>query len=89
MEKFHGRYENEKLPTVEQVEQIIRDWGKYSINEFAEMFSLTREVVEATVAYIRELKRVNDAQAIPVMACYRDDNLESIVRCAGSKLGYL
>ncbi|CAB5093045.1 hypothetical protein D3OALGA1CA_1043 [Olavius algarvensis associated proteobacterium Delta 3] len=81
--------ENEKLPTVEQVEQIIRDWGRYSIDEFAQMFSLTREVVEATVAYIRELKRVNDAQAIPVMACYRNDSLESIVRCAGSKHGYL
>jgi len=38
--------ENEKLPTVEQVEQIISDWGKYTIDEFAEMFSLTREVVE-------------------------------------------
>jgi len=26
---------------------------------------------------------------MPVMACYRDDTLESIVRCAGARRGFL
>lgn len=80
---------NEKLPTVEQVEQIMADWGKFTIDEFAQKFSLKREIVEATITYIRQLKRASDIETIPVMACYRNDNLESIVRCAGSLHRYL
>ncbi|MEA3231990.1 MAG: hypothetical protein U9Q05_09590 [Thermodesulfobacteriota bacterium] len=81
--------DNEKLPTVEQVEQIMADWGKVTVDEFAQKFSLKREVVEATIAHIRQLRRASGIETIPVMACYRNDNLESIVRCAGSRHHYL
>ena len=81
--------ENRKLPTVEQVEEIMRDWGKFSVKEFAVRFQLKIEVIEATIEYLHKLRRTSDERSIPVMACYRDDNLESIVRCAGTRHGYL
>ena len=77
-----------KLPTVEQVEEIIKDWGQYSVEEFADRFQLDKEIIEATVEYLRKLKRASDESSIPVMACYRNDRLESIVRCAGTRHGY-
>ena len=80
---------NKKLPTVEQVEQIMKDWGKFSVEEFAVRFQLEKDVIEATVEYLRKLIRTSDKRSIPVMACYRNDKLESIVRCAGSKHGYI
>jgi len=80
---------SKKLPTVEQVEEIMKDWGKFSIEEFAVRFQLEKDVVEATVEYLRELKRTSDERSIPIMACYRNDKLESIVRCAGSRHGYM
>ena len=81
--------ENKKLPTVEQVEEIMIDWGKYSVEEFAVRFQLEKEVIEATVEYLHKLKRTSDERSIPVIACYRNDKLESIVRCAGSRHGYM
>ena len=81
--------ENKKLPTVEQVEEIMKDWGKFSVEEFAVRFQLEKDVIEATVEYIRKLKRTSDKRSIPVMVCYRNDKLESIVRCAGSQHGYM
>ena len=78
-----------KLPTVEQVEEIMKDWGKFSVEQFAVRFQLEKDVIEATVEYLRKLKRTSDEGSIPVMACYRNDKLESIVRCAGSRHGYL
>jgi len=78
-----------KLPTVEQVEAIMDDWGKFSVEEFAVRFQLDVEVIEATIEYLRLLKRTSDRNTIPVMACYRDDTLESIVRCAGARRGFL
>ena len=78
-----------KLPTVEQVEEIMKQWGKYSVEEFADRFELDREVIEATVAYLRKLKRTSNKRESSVMACYRNDQLESIVRCAGDKHGYV
>ena len=80
---------SKKLPTVEQVEQIMKDWGKFSVEEFAVRFQLEKDVIEATVEYLRKLKRTSDERSIPVMACYRNDKLESIVRCAGSRQGYM
>ena len=80
---------SKKLPTVEQVEEIMKDWGKFSIEEFAVRFQLEKDVIEATVEYLRELKRTSDERSIPKMACYRNDKLESIVRCAGSRHGYM
>ena len=80
---------SKKLPTVEQVEEIMKDWGKFSVEEFAVRFQLEKDVIEATVEYLRKLKRTSDERLIPVMACYRNDKLESIVRCAGSKHGYM
>jgi hypothetical protein len=80
---------SKKLPTVEQVEEIMKDWGKFSIEEFAVRFQLEKDVIEATVEYLQELKRTSDERSIPVMACYRNDKLESIVRCAGSRHGYM
>jgi hypothetical protein len=77
-----------KLPTIEQVETMIIEWGSCSTDEFAQRFGLELEVVEATVACLRRLRRVEEGQSIPAIVCYRDDNLESIVRCAGSKHGY-
>jgi hypothetical protein len=77
------------LPTVEQVEEIMKDWGKFSVDEFAIRFQLGKDVIEATVAYLKKLKRISDEDSICVMACYRNDKLESIVRCAGSKHGYI
>jgi hypothetical protein len=78
-----------KLPTVEQVEEIMKDWGKFSVEEFADRFQLEKEVIEATVEYLHKLKRTSDEHSIPVMACYRNDKLESIVRCAGARHGYM
>jgi hypothetical protein len=80
---------SKKLPTVEQVEEIMKDWGKFSIEEFAIRFQLEKDVIEATVEYLQKLKRMSDERSIPVMACYRNDKLESIVRCAGSRHGYM
>ncbi len=77
-----------KLPSVEQVEEIMKDWGAYSVEEFAEHLQLDKEIIEATVEYLRKLKRASDENSIPVMACYRNDRLESIVRCAGTRHGY-
>jgi hypothetical protein len=78
-----------KLPTVEQVEALIDDWGKFSVEEFAVRFQLERDVIASTIEYLRLLKRTSDPNTIPVMACYRDDTLESIVRCAGARRGFL
>jgi hypothetical protein len=80
---------SKKLPTVEQVEEIMKDWEKFSVGEFAVRFQLEKDVIEATVEYLRKLKRTSDEGSIPVMACYRNDKLESIVRCAGSRHGYM
>ena len=80
---------SKKLPTVEQVEEIMKDWGKFSVEEFAVRFQLEKEVIEATVEYLHKLKRTSDERSIPVMACYRNDKLESIVRCAGTRHGYM
>jgi hypothetical protein len=81
--------ENKKLPTVEQVEEIMEDWGKFSVEEFADRFQLEKEVIDATVEYLHKLKRTSDERSIPVLACYRNDKLESIVRCAGARHGYM
>ena len=81
--------ESKKLPTVEQVEEIMKDWGKFSVEEFADRFQLKKEVIEATVEYLHKLKRMSDERSIPVIACYRNDKLESIVRCAGARKGYM
>jgi len=80
---------SKKLPTVEQVEEIMKDWGKFSVEEFAIRFQLEKEVIEATIEYLHKLRRTSDERSIPVMACYRDDKLESIVRCAGARHGYM
>ena len=78
-----------KLPTVEQVEEIMKEWGKYSVKEFADRFQLDKEIIEATIEYLGKLKRTSNKRESSVMACYRDDQLESIVRCAGDKHGYV
>ena len=77
-----------KLPTVEQVETIMSEYGSATIDEFAERFGLERVVIEATIDCLRRLRRVSAGQATPAIACYRDDTLESIVRCAGANKGY-
>jgi hypothetical protein len=79
---------SKKLPTVEQVEEIMKDWGKFTVEEFAVRFQLEKEIIEATVEYLHKLKRTSDERSIPVVACYRNDKLESIVRCAGARHGY-
>jgi hypothetical protein len=84
MQTLHGK----KLPTVEQVEVIMAEYGSASIDEFAVRFGLETLVVEATIACLRRLRRVSGAESAPAIACYRDDNLESIVRCAGANKGY-
>ena len=33
---------DKKLPTVEQVEEIMKEWGKYSVDEFAGRFQLDK-----------------------------------------------
>lgn len=78
-----------KLPTVEQVETIIAEYGSSSVDDFASRFELESIVIEATIDCLRRLKRVSGDVGIPSVACYRDDKLESIVRCAGSKHGYV
>ena len=78
-----------KLPKVEQVEEIMKEWGKYSVEEFADRYQLDKEIIEATVEYLRMLKRTSNKHELSVMACYRSDQLESIVRCAGDKHGYV
>lgn len=79
----------EKLPTVEQVEVIMQDWGGYSIEEFAARFQLEPAVVAKTVYYLRKLMRVAEDDHVPAAACLRSDTLESIVRCAGARHGYV
>lgn len=81
--------DRKKLPTVEQVEEIMKDWERFTVEEFSVRFQLEKEVIEATVEYLRKLKRTSDERSIPVVACYRNDKLESIVRCAGARHGYM
>ena len=78
-----------KLPTVEQVEQMISGCGITSIDALADHFELEPIVVEATLDCLRRLRRMPEGAEVPAIACYRDDSLESIVRCAGSKYGYV
>lgn len=78
-----------QLPTVEQVETIIAEFGTSSVKDFAERFKLEPVVIEATIDCLRRLRRITGEIGIPSVACYRDDKLESIVRCAGSKHGYV
>jgi hypothetical protein len=85
MEDLAGK----KLPTVEQVEAMITIYGTNSVDALAERFDLEPEVVKATLDCLRQLRRVSEGDAVPAIACYRDDSLESIVRCAGSKYGYV
>jgi hypothetical protein len=81
--------ESKKLPTIEQVEEIMKDWERFTVEEFSVRFQLEKEVIEATVEYLHKLKRTSDERSIPVVACYRNDKLESIVRCAGARHGYM
>ena len=81
--------ENKKLPTPEQVEWLMAEWNNYSLDEFSATLGLGKNVVEETVRYLRRLKRVSNENDIPVVACFREDNLKSIVRCAGAKHGYI
>lgn len=81
--------ESKKLPTVEQVEEIMKDWERFTVEEFSVRFQLEKEIIEATVEYLHKLKRTSDERSIPVVACYRNDKLESIVRCAGARHGYM
>ena len=85
MEDLAGK----KLPTVEQVETIIAEYGTTGIDELAERFGLEPVVVQATLDCLRRLRRISPGDDTPAIACYRDDKLESIVRCAGSKHGYV
>ncbi len=54
---------SKKLPTVEQVEEIMKDWGKFSVEEFAVRFQLEKDVIEATAEYLRKLKRKSDERS--------------------------
>lgn len=76
------------LPTVEQVETIMAEFGSLSIDDFADRFGLERIVVEATIDCLRRLRRLSADTPIPAIACYREDKLASIVRCAGAKQGF-
>lgn len=78
-----------KLPTVEQVQTMISGCGTTRIDALAEQFGLEPTVVEATLDCLRRLRRMPEGAAVPAIACYRNDSLESIVRCAGSKYGYV
>jgi len=78
-----------KLPTVEQVEAIMTEWGNHSVQEFASRFDLEEDVIEATIECLQRLKRATNTHDTPAMSCYRNDTLESIVRCAGSRKGYV
>jgi hypothetical protein len=80
--------DGKKLPTVEQVETIMAEYGRSSIKDFADRFGIEAVVVEATIDSLRRLRRISDEDSMPAIACYRDDTLDSIVRCAGSKHGY-
>ncbi len=77
-----------ELPTIKQVETIMAEYGTCSTKDFALRFGLENVVVEATIDCLRRLRRVSGEDSIPAIACYRDDKLESIVRCAGSKHGF-
>jgi hypothetical protein len=81
--------ETGKLPTTEQVEWIMAEWNNYTLEEFSTKLGLEKTVVEETVKYLRRLKRVSKGNDIPAVACFREDNLKSIVRCAGAKHGYI
>jgi len=81
--------EGKKLPTVEQVETIIAEYRSCSLEDFADRFGLEKVVVEATIESLKRLRRISGEEAVPAIACYRDDKLDSIVRCAGAKHGYV
>ncbi len=84
-----GDIAGKKLPTVEQVEIIITDGTSTGIDVLADRFGLETAVIEATLGCLRQLRRMPEGDDVPAIACYRDDSLESIVRCAGSKYGYV
>ena len=81
--------EGKKLPTVEQVEIIMTEWGKNSVQEFARRLHLEEDVIKATIESLQRLKRMPNVHDTPVLSCYRNDTLDSIVRCAGSRHGYM
>ena len=83
-----GNLDGKKLPTVEQVETIMAEYGTSSIKDFADRFGIEEVVVEAIIESLHRLHRISAEDVIPAIACYRDDTLDSIVRCAGSKHGY-
>ena len=89
MESKMAELAGKKLPTVEQVEKIIAGGASSSIDSLADQFGLDPIVVKATLDCLRRLRRMPDGESAPAIACYRDDSLESIVRCAGSKYGYV
>ena len=62
---------------------------KFSYFPLMSMIGLEQVVIEATIACLRRLRRMPEGVAAPAIACYRDDTIESIVRCAGSKHGYV
>jgi len=84
-----GDIAGKKLPTVEQVETMIANYGTTRVDVLAERFDLEPAVVQATLDCLRQLRRMPEGDAVPAIACYRNDSLESIVRCAGSKYGYV
>ena len=67
----------------------MAEWNNHTLDEFSATLGLEKEVVEETVKYLRRLKRVSNEKDIPAVACFREDNLKSIVRCAGAKHGYI
>ena len=81
--------ETGNLPTTEQVEWIMAEWENYTLEEFSAKLGLDSYVVEETVKYLRKLKRISKGDDIPAVACFREDNIKSIVRCAGVKHGYI
>ena len=60
-----------KLPTVEQVETIIAEFGKSSNEEFAKRFGLEPVVIEATIDCLRRLRRVPEGDAVPAEGAVR------------------
>ena len=57
-----GNLAGKKLPTVEQVEIIITEYGTTGIDTLAERFGLEPAVVKATLDCLRQLRRMTEGR---------------------------
>ena len=79
-----------RLPTLEQIEEILSTWDCCAPQDLARKFGLDIDVVEETICCLRRLKRsAVDVADLSEFLCPRDCTLEDLVKCVGARHGYI